>query len=171
MVRCTYSMQLRSELSWRRNHSRWLFATRAHMMWSFSPLDVHDGFMAISQRGIATLWLRSLLGTHASFQAPLWSTKILTTEFAASVMYGEIVKKTSISPFQIMLAISNRYTYEISYDMARRSKQKALEWRFGSYKDSYHHLPHLLERGSERRPAVQRRHDPWCNTQVLITYN
>jgi len=69
-------------------------------------------------------------------------------------MYGEIVKKTSISPFQIMLAISNRYTYEISYDMARRSKQKALEWRFGSYKDSYHHLPHLLELLQSRNPGT-----------------
>ncbi|RLN13643.1 hypothetical protein C2845_PM09G12860 [Panicum miliaceum] len=29
--------------------------------------------------------------------------------------------------------------------MAWRAKQKALEWRFGTYKDSYHHLPCLLE--------------------------
>jgi len=52
----------------------------------------------------------------------------MTAEFVANVMFGEIVKKTSMSPFQIMLAISNRYTYEISYDMAWRAKQKALEW-------------------------------------------
>ena len=42
----------------------------------------------------------------------------MTTEFVATVMYGEIVKKTCISLFQIIVAISNRFSYEISYDMA-----------------------------------------------------
>ena len=78
----------------------------------------------------------------------------MTAEFVATVMYGEIVKKTSISPFQIMLAISNRLSYEISYDMAWRAKQKALEWRFGTYKDSYHHLPHLLALLQSRNPGT-----------------
>ena len=44
-----------------------------------------------------------------------------------------------------MLAIQNRFGYEISYDMAWRAKQLALEKRFGKYKDSYHHQPALLE--------------------------
>jgi hypothetical protein len=48
-------------------------------------------------------------------------------------MIAEIVKKSSMSLFQIMLAISNRCTYEISYDIAWRAKQKALEWRFGYF--------------------------------------
>ena len=78
----------------------------------------------------------------------------MTSEFVATVMYGEIVKKSCISPFQIMLAISNRFSYEISYDMAWRAKQKALEWRFGSYKDSYHHLPHLLALLQSRNPGT-----------------
>jgi len=78
----------------------------------------------------------------------------MTAEFVATVLYGEIVRKTSISPFQIMLAISNRYSYEISHDMAWRAKQKALEWRFGSYKDSYHHLPHLLALLQSRNPGT-----------------
>jgi len=38
--------------------------------------------------------------------------------------------------------------------MAWRAKQKALEWRFGSYKDSYHHLPHLLELLQSRNPGT-----------------
>ena len=78
----------------------------------------------------------------------------MIAEFVATVLYGEIVRKTSISPFQIMLALSNRYSYEISYDMAWRAKQKALEWRFGSYKDSYHHLPHLLVLLQSRNPRT-----------------
>ena len=50
----------------------------------------------------------------------------MTAEFVATVMYREIAKKTCISPFQIMLVISNRFSYEISYDMAWRAKQKVL---------------------------------------------
>ena len=42
----------------------------------------------------------------------------MTAEFVATVMYREIVKKTCICLFQIMLVISNRFSYEISYDMA-----------------------------------------------------
>ena len=78
----------------------------------------------------------------------------MTAEFVATVMYGEIVKKTCISLFQIMLAISNRFSYEISYDMAWQVKQKMLEWRFGSYKDSYHHLPYLLALLLSRNPGT-----------------
>ncbi|CAO2207022.1 unnamed protein product [Urochloa humidicola] len=78
----------------------------------------------------------------------------MTAEFVANAMYGEIVKKTSMSPFQIMLAIQNRYTYDITYDMAWRAKQKALEMRFGTYKDSYHHLPHLLALLQARNPRT-----------------
>ncbi|RLN39597.1 uncharacterized protein C2845_PM01G40920 [Panicum miliaceum] len=80
--------------------------------------------------------------------------KNMTAEFVANALYGEIVEKSSMSSFQIMLAISNRYTYEISYDMAWHAKQKALEWRFGTYKDSYHHLPHLLELLQARNPCT-----------------
>ena len=66
--------------------------------------------------------------------------KNMTAKFVANVMYEEIVKRTSMSPFQIMLVVSNRFTYE----MAWRAKQKALEWRLGTYKNSHHHLPQLL---------------------------
>ena len=37
MIRCICSMRLRSGLSRRKNHSRWLFPTQAHMMSSASP--------------------------------------------------------------------------------------------------------------------------------------
>ena len=33
-------------------------------------------------------------------------------------------------------------------------EQSTLEWRFGSYKDSYHHLPHLLALLHSRNPGT-----------------
>ena len=42
----------------------------------------------------------------------------MTAKFVVIVLFGEIMKKTLISPLQIMFAISNRYSYEISYDIA-----------------------------------------------------
>jgi hypothetical protein len=74
----------------------------------------------------------------------------MTAKFVANVMYEEIVKKTSMSPFQIMLVVSNRFTYE----MAWRAKQKALEWRLGTYKNSHHHLPQLLALLQSRNPKT-----------------
>jgi hypothetical protein len=42
----------------------------------------------------------------------------MTVEFMANITYGEIVENIGMSPFQIMLAIQNRYGYEISYDIS-----------------------------------------------------
>ena len=53
-----------------------------------------------------------------------------------------------------MLAIQNRYGYEISYDMAWRAKLLALEKRFDTYKDSNHHLPALMETIQSRNPST-----------------
>jgi len=78
----------------------------------------------------------------------------MTAEFVSNVMYGEIVEKVGMSPFRIMLAIQNRYGYEMSYDMAWRAKQLALEKRFGNYKDSYHHLPTLIATIQARNPGT-----------------
>ena len=74
-IRSTCNMQLRNGLSWKRNHLRWLFPIQPYMMSSAYPQDVHGGFMVTCRRGRTTLWLRSLLGTHACFQKLLWSTE------------------------------------------------------------------------------------------------
>ena len=94
------------------------------------------------------------VGHSCSLNATVTKHRNMNAEFVANAMYGEIVKKGSKSPFQIMLAIENRYGYEISYDMAWRAKEMALQWRFGTYKDSYHHLPHLLELLQSRNPGT-----------------
>jgi len=87
----------------------------------------------------------------------------MMAEFVANVMYGEIVEKVGMSPFRIMLAIQNRYGYEMSYDMAWRAKQLALEKRFGNYKDSYHNLPTLLATIQVRDPRTVIHIDDYIN--------
>ena len=59
-----------------------------------------------------------VVGHSCKLSGTLVNHRNMTAEFVATAMYREIVKKTCISPFQIMLAISNRLLYEISYDMA-----------------------------------------------------
>jgi len=51
-----------------------------------------------------------VVGHSCKLSGTIVRHKNMTAEFVTCVMYREIVKKTSISPFQIMLAISNRYT-------------------------------------------------------------
>ena len=89
--------------------------------------------------------------------------KNMMAEFVANVMYGEIVEKVGMSPFRTMLAIQNRYGYEMSYDMAWRAKQLALEKRFGNYKDSYHNLPTLLATIQVRDPRTVIHIDDYIN--------
>ena len=60
-----------------------------------------------------------VVGHSCKLSGTVVNHRNMTAEFVATVMYGEIVKKTCIiSLFQIILAISNRFSYEISYDMA-----------------------------------------------------
>ena len=78
----------------------------------------------------------------------------MSTDYVANVMYPEIMKKTSMSPLGVIHTINIRFGYKISYDMAWRAKQKVLEKKFGTYKDSYHNLPYLLEVIQRRNPGT-----------------
>ena len=60
-------------------------------------------------------------------QSSLNKLRNMTATFVANEMYSEVVEKVGMSSFQIMLAIQNRFGYEISYDMAWRAKHLALE--------------------------------------------
>jgi hypothetical protein len=78
------------------------------------PWRVH-GFLP---KGESNFVVSIVVGHSCKLTEMVVRHKNMIAEFVANVLYREIVKKTSMSPFQIMLVISNRYTYEISYDMA-----------------------------------------------------
>nr|AAX92797.1 Transposable element protein, putative [Oryza sativa Japonica Group]ABA93350.1 Transposable element protein, putative, MuDR [Oryza sativa Japonica Group] len=100
-----------------------------------------------------TLWVASRVEQHTCL---LENTHLvhrnLTAAFVAQMVYSKVVRKTSLSPFTIMHDVEKEYGSEISYDKAWRAKQKALEMWFGTYEDSYHNLPPLLE---VKQPMVQ----------------
>uniref|UniRef100_A0A0A9DJV3 MULE transposase domain-containing protein n=1 Tax=Arundo donax TaxID=35708 RepID=A0A0A9DJV3_ARUDO len=102
-----------------------------------------------------TSFVASIMVQHScSLKSTLLKHRNMTAKYVADYLYYEIVHKTGMSPFAIMHAIENRLGYEITYDMAWRAKQKALERRFGTYKDSYHNLPFLLEVMQSRNPGT-----------------
>ena len=122
---------------------------------------VHGHMPRIESNFIATI-----VQQHSCMlQTMLMKHKNMTAEFVANVMYGEIVEKVGMSPFRIMLAIQNIYVYEMSYDMAWRAKQLALEKRFRNYKDSYHHLPTLLATIQARNPRTIIDIDDYINVE------
>nr|CBG76257.1 OO_Ba0005L10-OO_Ba0081K17.8 [Oryza officinalis] len=101
------------------------------------------------------LWVASRIEEHTYLldNTPLVHRN-MTAAFVAQMVYSKVVKKTSLSPFTIMHDVEKEYGYEISYDKAWRGKQKALEMRFGTYEDSYHNLPPLLEVLQARNPGT-----------------
>ena len=74
----------------------------------------------------------------------------LTSSLIASLFYREIVENVTIQTKFIQSAVRSQYQYRISYHKAWRAKQKALEMRFGTFLDSYHNLPSLLQTLKER---------------------
>jgi len=77
------------------------------------PWRVHGYMPKAESNFVASI----IVGHLSKLSETVVKSRNMTAEFVATVLYGEIVKKTSISPFQIMLAISNRYSYEISYEL------------------------------------------------------
>uniref|UniRef100_I1R376 Transposase MuDR plant domain-containing protein n=1 Tax=Oryza glaberrima TaxID=4538 RepID=I1R376_ORYGL len=102
-----------------------------------------------------TLWVASRVEQHTCLlENTCLVHRNLTAAFVAQMVYSKVVRKTSLSPFTIMHDVEKEYGYEISYDKAWRAKQKALEMRFGTYEDSYHNLPPLLEVMQARNPGT-----------------
>ena len=105
--------------------------------------------------GTESNFIATIVEPHTCLlQSSLNKHRNMTATFVANEMYGEVVEKVGMSSFRIMLASYNRFGYEISYDMAWRAKQLALEKRFGTYKDSYYHLPAHLETIQSRNPGA-----------------
>jgi hypothetical protein len=70
-------------------------------------------------------------------QSSLNKHRNMTATFVANKMYGEVVEKVGMSPFRIMLAIQNRFGYEISYDMS-------WPWKRGSVPTKTHIITYQL---------------------------
>ncbi|RLM98472.1 uncharacterized protein C2845_PM06G31950 [Panicum miliaceum] len=107
--------------------SNWVYdqveITRGHMFHG----KVH-GFLP---KGESNFAVSIVVGHSCKFTEMVAKHKNMKAEFVANVLYGEIVKKSSMSPFQIMLAISNRVL------------QRAL-WSFGCVIEAFKHCRIVL---------------------------
>jgi hypothetical protein len=65
----------------------------------------------------------------------------LLAGFVANQMFAKIVKNPAYEPKSIMLAIEEKFRYQISYVKAYMVKKKVLEMRWGTYEASYDNLP------------------------------
>ena len=115
MIKCTCSMQARSGLSWRKKQFKVVISNPStydvNCLSRVCPWPVQDFLPKGESNFVASI----VVGYSCKLSSTIVKHKNMTTKFVANLMHGEIGQKTSMSPFQIILAISNRYTYGLSY--------------------------------------------------------
>ena len=115
MIKCTCSMQSRSGLSWRKKQFKVVISNPStydvNYLSRVCPWPVQDFLPKGESNFVASI----VVGYSCKLSSTIVKHKNMTTKFVANLMHGEIGQKTSMSPFQIILAISNRYTYGLSY--------------------------------------------------------
>jgi hypothetical protein len=67
-------------------------------------------------------------------------------------MFAKIVENLAYEPKSIILAIEEKFRYQISYGKAYMAKKKVMEMRWGTYEASYDNLPQLLNTISMLNP-------------------
>jgi hypothetical protein len=78
----------------------------------------------------------------------------LSSTLLARLFYTEIVGSTAMEVKAIQHKVQVRFKYKISYDKAWRTKQRALEDRFGSFFDSYDSVVRMLHTLKDRNPGT-----------------
>jgi hypothetical protein len=59
-------------------------------------------------------------------------------------MFAKIVENLAFESKSIILAIEEKFRYQISYGKSYMAKKKVIEMRWGTYEASYDNLPRLL---------------------------
>jgi hypothetical protein len=72
------------------------------------------------------------------------SHRNFSSGFVASQMFAKIVKNPAFESKFIILAIEEKFRYQISYGKAYMAKKKVMEMRWVTYEASYDNLPRLL---------------------------
>ncbi|XP_051211647.1 uncharacterized protein [Lolium perenne] len=86
----------------------------------------------------------------------------LSSNLIARLLYTEIVEGQAMGVRGIIKNVKKHHLYNISYGKAWRAKQRALEMRFGSFRDAYDAVVRLLRTLQERNP------DTYINIQDLF---
>ncbi|KAK1645997.1 hypothetical protein QYE76_063802 [Lolium multiflorum] len=86
----------------------------------------------------------------------------LTSNLIARLLYTEIVEGQAMGVKSIQKNVKKHHLYTISYGKAWRAKQRAMEMRFGSFRDAYDAVVRLLQTLQARNP------DTYVNIQDLF---
>ena len=78
----------------------------------------------------------------------------LSSPLLARLLYTELVECEAMRIKSIQIKVKGRFKYNISYGKAWRTKQKALEMRFGTFADGYDCAVRLLETLKARNPGT-----------------
>ena len=78
----------------------------------------------------------------------------LRSPLLARLLYSELVQMQAMRVKSIQIKVKTRYKYDISYGKAWRTRNKALEMRFGTFYDGYDCVVRLLETLKERNPGT-----------------
>jgi hypothetical protein len=71
------------------------------------------------------------------------SHRNLSSGFVVSQMFAKIVENPAYESKSIILAIEEKFRYQISYGKAYMAEKKVMEMRWGTYEASYENLPRL----------------------------
>ena len=77
----------------------------------------------------------------------------LRSPLLARLLYSELVQMQAMRVKSIQIKVKTRFKYDISYGKAWRTRNKALEMRFGTFYDGYDCVVRLLETLKERNPG------------------
>ncbi|KAK1662995.1 hypothetical protein QYE76_051154, partial [Lolium multiflorum] len=96
--------------------------------------------------------LASILNDHCN----------LSSNLIARLLYTEIVEGQAMRVNAIQKNVKKHHFYTISYGKAWRAKQRAMEMRFGSFRDAYDAVVRLLQTLQARNP------DTYVNIQDMF---
>jgi hypothetical protein len=68
----------------------------------------------------------------------------LSSDFVACQMFAKIMENPAYEPKSIILAIEEKFRYQISYGEPYMAKEKVTKMRWRTYEASYDNLPRLL---------------------------
>jgi hypothetical protein len=71
----------------------------------------------------------------------------------SSGFVAKIVENPAFEPKFIILAIEEKFRYQISYGKTYMAKKKVMEMRWGTYEASYDNLPRLLNTIATLNPS------------------
>ena len=89
-----------------------------------------------------------------TLESVLQDHRNLTSTLLARLLYTEIVEGKAMGVNAIIHKVSVRFRYNISYGKAWRTKQRALEARFGSFRDGYDCVVRMLQTLQARNPGT-----------------